>query len=85
MADVDYLEFNNLNDCLSIIILLLENAAFVLSKVIDMPFAEPDDPAWDEFQKKPYVHEAVEVFCRLYDAKEAAKIALDKVKSEIPA
>ena len=85
MADLDYLEFNNLSDCLSIIILLLENASFILSKVIDMPFADPDDPVWDEFQKKPHVHEAVEVFYRLYDAKDAAKNALNKVNAEIPA
>lgn len=85
MADLDYLEFNNLSDCLSIIILLLENASFILSKVIDMPFADPDDPVWDEFQKKPHVHEAVEVFYRLYDAKDAAKDALNKVNAEIPA
>ena len=85
MADLDYLEFNNLSDCLSIIILLLENASFILSKVIDMPFADPDDPVWDEFQKKPHVHEAVEVFYRLNDDKDAAKDALNKVNAEIPA
>ena len=84
MADLDYLEFNNLSDCLSIIILLLENSSFILSKVIDMPFAEPDDPVWDEFQKKPHVHEAIDVFCHLYDAKNTAKDALNKVNAEIP-
>ncbi|MBQ6664099.1 MAG: hypothetical protein IJM68_00785 [Synergistaceae bacterium] len=84
MADLDYLEFNNLSDCLSIIILLLENASFILSKVIDMPLAEPDDPVWEEFQKKPHVHEAVEVFYRLYDAKNAAKLTLSRIASETP-
>ena len=74
MTDIHSLDYNNLEECIKAVMEILENATNIM--------AEPDDPAWNEFHKKPYVHEAVDIFCHIFDAGKIAKETIGKMKGE---
>ena len=82
MTDIHSLDYNNLEECMKTVIEILENAANIMTKAANIPLAEPDDPAWNEFHKNPYAHEAVDIFCHIFDAKKIANRTICKMKGE---
>ena len=82
MTDIHSLDYNNLEECIKAVMEILENATNIMAKAVNMPLAEPDDPVWNEFHKKPYVHEAVDIFCHIFDAGKIAKETIGKMKGE---
>ena len=76
------INFNNIPDCMDKVIALLAEAGTLMTALVNMPSAEPDDPRWDEFEKRPHIHELVEVLFAIYDAERLAKKTLVEIKSE---
>lgn len=77
--DFKAIDFDNVPDCLNKVIALLAEAGTLMAALMKMPFAEPDDPRWDEFQKKPHIHELVDVYFSVFDAEKLAKRTLGKI------
>lgn len=77
--DFQNIDFNNIPECLNKVIALLAEAGTLMAALIDMPFAEPDDPRWDEFQKRPHIHELVDVFSSVFDAEKLTKKTLAEI------
>ena len=76
------IDFNDIPDCMDKVIALLVEAGTLMTALVNMPFAEPDDPLWDEFEKRPHIHELVEVLFAIYDAERLAKKTLVEIKYE---
>ncbi len=77
--DLDTIDFDNIPECLDKVIALLAEASTLMAALIDMPFAEPDDPRWDEFQKRPKIHELVDVYSSVFDAEKLARKTLREI------
>ena len=74
------IDFNDIPDCLEKVTALLAEAGTLMTVLMNIPQAEPDDPRWDEFEKRPHIHELVEVYCAIYDAAKLAKETLGEIK-----
>lgn len=77
--DFSTIDFDNIPECLDKVIELLAEAGTLMAALVNMPFAEPDDPRWDEFEKRPHIHELVDVFCAVYDTEKLAKKMLNDI------
>ena len=78
-AEQDVIRTERLRCCLGNVIALLATASSLLVQAIEMPFADPDDPVWAEFQKRPYIDEAIDVFGLIFDAEKNAKKTLESM------
>ena len=83
-AEQNAVRIERLRCCLSNVITLLATASSLLVQAIEMPFAEPDDPVWAEFQKRPYIDEAIDVFGLIFDAEKNAKKTLESMAETKP-
>lgn len=77
--DFQNIDFDNIPECLNKVIALLAEAGTLMAALIDMPFAEPDDPRWDEFQKRPHIHELADVYFSVFDAEKLTKRTLAEI------
>lgn len=77
--DFNSMDFENISDCLNKVIHLVAEAGTIMTCVVNMPFAEPEDPRWDEFEKRPHIHELTDVFCSIYDTEKLAKKTLAQI------
>ena len=80
--DLPSIDFENIPDCMDKVIALLVEAGTLMAALVNMPLAEPDDPRWDEFERRPHIHELVDTFCAIHDAEMLAKKTLRGIKSE---
>ena len=72
-------DFDNVPECLDKVIALLDEAAMIMAHVMKMPFAEPQEPAWTEFHKRPHIHEIVDVYFSISDAEKLTKKTLAEI------
>lgn len=79
--DFENIDFDNIPTCMDKVIALLAEAGTIMGAIVNMPFAEPDDPLWDEFEKRPHIHELVDLFFFVDDAKKLAKKTLREIDS----
>ena len=74
------IDFNNIPDCMDKVIALLAEAGTLMTVLMNIPQAEPDDPRWDEFEKRPHIHELAEVLFAIHDTAKLAKKTLREIK-----
>ena len=74
------IDFNNIPDCMYKVIALLAEAGTLMSALVNMPFVDPNDPLWDEFEKRPHIHELAEVLFAIHDTAKLAKKTLREIK-----
>ena len=83
MNDIqEYCGEGNISDCMDKVRGLLGEAGTLMAALMKMPLAEPDDPSWDDFERKPHIHELAEVYCAIYDAEKLTKKTLSEIKGE---
>ena len=81
MNDIQqYCDEGNISDCMDNVVTLLAEGRTLMGALMKMPLAEPDDPSWDEFEKRPHIHELAEVYCAIYDAEKLTKKTLGEIK-----
>ena len=76
------IDFNDIPDCMDKVIALLAEAGTLMAALVNMPSAEPDDPSWDEFEKRPHIHELAEVLLAIDNAEKLTKETLSEIKCE---
>ena len=72
-------DFDNVPECLDKVIALLDEAAMIMAHVMKMPFAEPNDPSWAEFHKRPHIHKIVDVYFSISDAERLTRKTLAEI------
>ncbi len=58
----------------------LSQAESLALSLVKIPFAEPSNPVWDEFHKRPHIHEIVQVFFGIKDAIQDTDTAILAIK-----
>lgn len=77
--DYDSIDYSSIQDCLENVLQLLDCASSIMARAINMPFAEPNDPVYDEFWKRPHINEATDVFSKVFNAQKFTKKTLDVI------
>lgn len=80
--DFKTIDFKDVPSCLDKVIGLLAESCTLMTALVNMPIAEPEDPRWNEFEKRPHIHELVEVLCAIYDAEELTKKTCQEIAGE---
>lgn len=74
------MEYQRFGDALPDVLKLLDTAMDIIANSTQMPQADPDDIAWDEFWFRPYSQTAARLFTQLFDLAKAAEKALDRFR-----
>lgn len=80
--DFKSIDFKNIPGCMDKVIALLAEAKTLMAVLVNTPLAEPDAPCWDDFWKRPNIHELVDTFFAIYDAEKFAKKTLGWIEDE---
>ena len=83
--DFDAINLTNIPECLNKVIALLTEANTLITALINIPFADPQDPVWDEFKKRPHINEFMDMFSSVYNAEKLAKETLSTINTTPPA